>query len=80
MAKQVGRKAVKKRKPRLKAKGASSLIPKMLTRQEARVILRVALSTLDEAIRTGVIPHVRVCRRVFIPENKLRAFLEETEA
>ena len=53
-----------------------SVLPKLLTRAEAATELRVSMTTLDEVIRQGKIPHIRLCRRVFIPLAQLRRFIE----
>jgi len=49
------------------------------TRQEAAKIARISLSSLDEALRRGVFPSVRVGKRVLIPKLAfLRALCAES--
>ena len=50
--------------------------PKSLTRHETCKALKVSLPTLDKMLREGRINYKKISRRVFIPENAIKEFLE----
>lgn len=49
--------------------------PTLLTRKEATEVLRIGLSSLDEAIRRKEIPVVRLGRRILIPRLALERMI-----
>jgi excisionase family DNA binding protein len=53
----------------------SELKDPLLTREEARAQLKIAVSTLDVAIRQGMIKVRRIGVRVLIPQSELDRFV-----
>jgi excisionase family DNA binding protein len=53
-----------------------SNVPKMLTAEEASVLLRVRLPQLYALARDGVIPSVRVGRAVRFSSARLKAWID----
>ena len=52
-------------------------ISPMLSRREAASLLNVHIRTIDKLIRTGELQAHRVSTRILIPEDGIKAYLEQ---
>jgi excisionase family DNA binding protein len=52
-------------------------LPDVLTADEVAEVLRLGRNTVYDSLRTGVIPSVRIGRRLLIPKAALLRLLEE---
>jgi len=53
----------------------SDAFPRVLTVEEAAKILRISRGLAFNAVRNGDIPHLRIGRRILIPEHGLKALV-----
>jgi len=54
-------------------------LPLVLTPTETAKILRIGRGTVYEQIRLGLIPHIRIGKKILIPRAALMKMLEEAE-
>ena len=53
-----------------------TVMESLLTVRDAAVVLRLPRGRVYELCRSGVIPHVRLCRQIRIDPVRLRSFLD----
>ena len=53
--------------------------PDIMTVMEAAKVLKVGRSTMYQLIRSGAVKHVRIGKKILIPREYLRLFLETEE-
>lgn len=67
------------RKRTMNARRLSDL-PDILTADEAAEVLRLGRSSVYEAIRLGLLPGLRIGRRILIPKAALQSMLDTQSA